>query len=618
MPLLHRPRGAPGGQSATHRAIPFVLCAVFIFGLVYELQLAPTFGTPRLTATKQKDRYKFPDFNRYIHSHTVNAAEIGLDDPDKRAILIGDVHGMNKSLHNLLDTLNYSPTQDTLILAGDMLAKSTHAGSLAVLDFLAQHEPCASTSRSPTGTRTPAPNPKPRLPPARGRVYAVRGNHDHMVVQWRAWREWFTALELALPVPGAPEQTGPDGTLAGKPVGTGQEFLALIEKEWERDVRRDPQGASDADEWADVARKRAVGTWRAEWWFRIPEPGKGRAKKDWHMFTDHYWLAKGMTQEQARCLFSLPLVLHVPEEHFFVVHGGLLPSDPRRPATDERQPLAHPPDLDLLPEDVFVEDDLDLEGTPLLTPSTHRDFAAIAQHIIANSELSGAVKNASEELLHVAQERAVLRDIPQNRDAWVLLNMRGVRKSGKVTRDGDRGTPWSDVWNRQMDRCAGFDAGAVDDSEPAPRRGRFGSPETYAHGKDEADVSSLPCLPSTVVYGHAASRGLDDKRWTVGLDTGCLYGRKLTALVLRRGSSSGNGAAEDDEDDEEEEEEEEEIDDGADVEYSGSRLVRRRKGTKKNEKKHKTWRRRIEFGDERGDVRAELVSVKCPKTGNLS
>lgn len=202
---------------------------------------------------------------------------------------------------NLLDTLSYTPSSDTLIFSGDMLAKSTHAGSLAVLDFITQHHPCAGASLSPPVTPAPAPNPKPRFLPARGRVYAVRGNHDQMVVQWRAWREWFTALELPLPAPGAPEPTGPDGISAGPPVGTGREFLELIEKEWEKDVRKDPQGASDADEWADVARKRAVGTWRAEWWRRIPEPGKGRAKKDWHIFTDHYWLARWVSISNCLC-----------------------------------------------------------------------------------------------------------------------------------------------------------------------------------------------------------------------------------------------------------------------------------------------------------------------------
>lgn len=32
----------------------------------------------------------------------------------------------------------------------------------------------------------------------------------------------------------------------------------------------------------------------------------------------------------------------------------------------------------------------------------------------------------------------------------------------------------------------------------------------------------LPCKPSTVVYGHAAGRGLDLKRWSFGLDSGCV------------------------------------------------------------------------------------------------
>ena len=70
---------------------------------------------------------------------------------------------------------------------------------------------------------------------------------------------------------------------------------------------------------------------------------------------------------------------------------------------------------------------------------------------------------------------------------------------------------------------------------------------------------SLPCLPSSVVYGHTASRGLDIHRWTMGLDTGCVccasiflvlflripfqvYGRKLTALVLD-GSHSQEAAS---------------------------------------------------------------------------
>lgn len=69
----------------------------------------------------------------------------------------------------------------------------------------------------------------------------------------------------------------------------GKDFIALIEAEWARERRR---RGSDADEWVDIARKRAEGTWREEWWRRIPPPGKGKKAKEWKTFGDHYWLAR--------------------------------------------------------------------------------------------------------------------------------------------------------------------------------------------------------------------------------------------------------------------------------------------------------------------------------------
>ncbi len=40
--------------------------------------------------------------------------------------------------------------------------------------------------------------------------------------------------------------------------------------------------------------------------------------------------------------------------------------------------------------------------------------------------------------------------------------------------------------------------------------------------------------PEQVVYGHSAYKEvhLDDEGWTIGIDTGCVYGNKLTALVV--------------------------------------------------------------------------------------
>ena len=68
-----------------------------------------------------------------------------------------------------------------------------------------------------------------------------------------------------------------------------------------------------------------------------------------------------------------------------------------------------------------------------------------------------------------------------------------------------------------MPKCAGFNTSDPSSSDHSVHNAKW-----------------LPCEPMSVIYGHTASRGLDVHRWTIGLDSGCVYGRRLSALVLER------------------------------------------------------------------------------------
>lgn len=163
-----------------------------------------------------------------------------------------------------------------------------------------------------------------------------------------------------------------------------------------------------------------------------------------------------MSASEYSYLKSLPLVIHLPSLHTHIVHAGILPFNPKHSPMASEQPLAHIPTVS--------------------PPSATR----------------------------TAQERALLTDIGQNTNPWVLLNMRSILNNDEVSRKSRKGTPWSEFWNMTMERCQGYH-------------------RAYGEVVDlNADAFKLPCLPINVVYGHAAARGLDIKRWSFGLDTGCV------------------------------------------------------------------------------------------------
>ncbi|KKY21542.1 putative ser thr protein phosphatase [Phaeomoniella chlamydospora] len=71
---------------------------------------------------------------------------------------------------------------------------------------------------------------------------------------------------------------------------------------------------------------------------------------------------------------------------------------------------------------------------------------------------------------------------------------------------------WTKLWNKYQNLI------------PNPKR-------AFSRGNKE------PELHTTVIYGHDSKQGLQIQKWTIGLDTGCVKGGKLTALIIADGAA---------------------------------------------------------------------------------
>ncbi|PLW42728.1 hypothetical protein PCANC_07930 [Puccinia coronata f. sp. avenae] len=107
-----------------------------------------------------------------------------------------------------------------------------------------------------------------------------------------------------------------------------------------------------------------------------------------------------------------------------------------------------------------------------------------------------------------AREVVSLLQLKENKESFTLLEMRGLKKGRRPSKDGNKGKPWYKYWNKTMQQCKETSSGV-----------------SKEHGQW--------CeRPEYVVYGHWAGKGLKIKPWSIGLDSGCVYGRQLSALVF--------------------------------------------------------------------------------------
>jgi predicted phosphodiesterase len=96
----------------------------------------------------------------------------------------------------------------------------------------------------------------------------------------------------------------------------------------------------------------------------------------------------------------------------------------------------------------------------------------------------------------VAVHAGLVPDIKlENQDPFHVMNMRTIDLKTRIPSSKHEGTPWEKFWNHRQEKAKEQDR-------------------------------------TTVVYGHNRKKGLNIHKYSYGLDTGCVSGGKLTALVV--------------------------------------------------------------------------------------
>lgn len=161
-----------------------------------------------------------------------------------------------------------------------------------------------------------------------------------------------------------------------------------------------------------------------------------------------------------------------------------------------------------------------------------------------------------------------------------------------------------------MERCRA-NSGSLNEIEfdhessesPSESTSNFGIDLKRKRQRRSEDLNPT-CSPQTAIYGHAASRGLKLRKWSIGLDSGCVYGKELSALVIGGEDPSSNGESEGDL--------------GAGEGDSGIEGLRRKgkgrgKGRGKKDEKSIYWKKvQVELGDVK---EGWIAQVDCTNQG---
>ncbi|KAL1876266.1 hypothetical protein Daus18300_002894 [Diaporthe australafricana] len=397
------------------------------------------------------------------------------DGRTKRLVIVGDVHGQKSSLEKLLDKIHFDKSKDHLILTGDLVNKGPD--SAGVVDMAIELG-----------------------------AHAVRGNHEDRVLLASTAMNEDSASQAA----------------KSETVDLETKVYEKGHEEEQDDKDQDPKAAKEA--------------------YLAHEALLDRGDKA------EFQTARSLSKGQIQWLSQLPVVLRV----------GRIPSSRGLPAAFENMVVVHAglvPNVSLADQDPWAV----MTMRSLVYPVDDARRSAVKRFLEDKANKRNRGKIANTQQIDEEQIEEFLQKIMEAQG----MSPDHVGDDVAVPTDGREGSKWWKEWNRFQERLAktttttaeGAEAEAEGDVEvvtaavaattitatdgdkPAPVE----ASKKHKKGKKRRQQTAVEkeLGGMTIVYGHDAKSGLtvpdtygNGKGHTFGLDSGCVYGRKLSALVI--------------------------------------------------------------------------------------
>ncbi|KAF4457301.1 Bis(5'-nucleosyl)-tetraphosphatase, symmetrical [Fusarium austroafricanum] len=212
--------------------------------------------------------------------------------------------------------------------------------------------------------------------------------------------------------------------------------------------------------------------------------------------------ARSLTEAQMTWLKNLPVIISAESMALYIVHAGLVPGValPQQDAwaVMNVRTLRFPREEFRMQEiekkrkqaEKLRQKELAKAQEEAQASSQQRSFIPEEEGAVSHAHVARAEPDQADPASAVSStDGAAVERTNPDRDVWIPI-------------DGHEGQRWTDVWNSEQRKLSGPD-----------RR--------------------------SVIYGHDAKMGYQEDSYTFGLDSGCVKGNALTALVIQAKDEGG-------------------------------------------------------------------------------